>query len=169
MSVQNTETPFPVIDADPHFNRVLRYFRPSDYAAFAGLTVAAPAGFLAWQKLNPVGGSGRNVRTQLGIMTVLGAFGGFLYAYQQSSLRFMGWKENAAEVEKDFKELSQRAKEGKPLYGESMLPQYIQDSLARYSKNAALVFDSIPFFNFVNHQNHGVDTSKYYEGASKAE
>lgn len=52
----------------------------------------------------------------------------------------MGWKENAAEVEKDFKELSQRAKEGKPLYGESMLPQYIQDSLARYSKNAALVF-----------------------------
>lgn len=113
MSVQNTETPFPVIDADPHFNRVLRYFRPSDYAAFAGLTVAAPAGFLAWrkcqhsmclyihlfaeekranfslEKLNPVGGSGRNVRAQLGIMTVLGAFGGFLYAYQQSSCKLL--------------------------------------------------------------------------------
>jgi hypothetical protein len=33
----------PLVDADPHFNRVVRYFRPADYGIWAAGTVAAPA------------------------------------------------------------------------------------------------------------------------------
>ena len=42
------ETPYPLIDADPHASRVIRYFRLSDYAAWAGATVAFPAALYAW-------------------------------------------------------------------------------------------------------------------------
>lgn len=42
------ETPYPLIDADPHASRVVRYFRPSDYAAWASATVAFPAALYAW-------------------------------------------------------------------------------------------------------------------------
>jgi hypothetical protein len=43
MPVKDVETPYPVIDKDPHFFRVVRYFRPTDYAAWAVGTAAAPA------------------------------------------------------------------------------------------------------------------------------
>lgn len=33
---------FPLIDSDPHFARVVRYFRPSDYATWAIATAAGP-------------------------------------------------------------------------------------------------------------------------------
>ena len=42
------ETPYPLIDADPHASRVVRYFRPSDYATWAGSTIAFPAAIYAW-------------------------------------------------------------------------------------------------------------------------
>ena len=42
------ETPYPPIDADPHASRVIGYFRPSDYAAWAGTTAAFPAALYAW-------------------------------------------------------------------------------------------------------------------------
>lgn len=41
-------TEHPVIDADPHFNRVVRYMRGSDLVAWGGLTAAAPATLLAY-------------------------------------------------------------------------------------------------------------------------
>lgn len=41
--VNKLNTPYPVVDADPHFNRVIRYFRPADYGVWAAGTVAAPA------------------------------------------------------------------------------------------------------------------------------
>jgi hypothetical protein len=43
MPIKEFDTPYPVIDTDPHFTRVVRYFRPSDYAAWAAGTAAAPA------------------------------------------------------------------------------------------------------------------------------
>jgi len=42
------ETPYPLIDSDPHASRVVRYFRPSDYAAWAGATAAFPSALYFW-------------------------------------------------------------------------------------------------------------------------
>jgi hypothetical protein len=50
MPIKDVETPYPVIDKDPHFFRVVRYFRPSDYAAWAVGTAAAPALMLGFGK-----------------------------------------------------------------------------------------------------------------------
>ncbi|KAF1801795.1 NADH-ubiquinone oxidoreductase subunit [Mucor lusitanicus] len=164
MPVKEFNTPYPVIDSDPHFSRVVRYMRPSDYAAWAAGTAAAPALLLGMEKMDPAGPL-RNLRLPLRIATVVGAFGGFLYAYQTSSLRFWGWTENSAEVAKDQAELSQLAKEGKALYGESYMPEHVQDASARNSRYSQLKFGAIPWFNFANHNNHGVDTSKYSESS----
>ncbi|CDS08338.1 hypothetical protein LRAMOSA02286 [Lichtheimia ramosa] len=160
MPVQQIQTPYPVIDTDPKFTRVVRYFRPSDYAAWAVGTAVAPAAIYGFERVNPVG-VGRSLRIPLRIATLFGAFGGFLYAYQNSSLRFWGWSENAAEVAKDQEEMKQLIKEGKPLYGESSMPEHIQEMSARNSRFAQLKFSAIPWFNFANHNSHGVDTSKY--------
>ena len=46
------ETPFPLIDADPHAGRVIRYMRPSDYAVWAGATGAFPAALYFWGAFN---------------------------------------------------------------------------------------------------------------------
>lgn len=43
-AIKQLDTPYPTIDADPHFSRVVRSFRNSDYAAWAGLTGAFPFG-----------------------------------------------------------------------------------------------------------------------------
>ncbi len=47
------QTPYPVIDIDPHASRVIRYFRASDYATWAGVTAAFPAVLTAWGILIP--------------------------------------------------------------------------------------------------------------------
>ena len=46
------KTPYPLIDADPHFSRVVRYFRPSDYATWAAATGAFPAALYLWSTHN---------------------------------------------------------------------------------------------------------------------
>lgn len=43
MPVQDVPQPYPLIDADPHAGRVIRYMRGSDYGLWAGATVAGPA------------------------------------------------------------------------------------------------------------------------------
>lgn len=96
------------------------------------------------------------LRPTLKLATWLGFAGGFLLAYQTSSrpsrlssqsspsselitsvvvptVRLWGWEENAREIEMDKKELGQLAKEGKPLYGETDLPEYIQGVAHRNS------------------------------------
>jgi len=55
-------------------------------------------------------------------------------------VRFWGWTENEREVVKDKQEMEQRLKDGKPLYGDSMMPQHIQDESARNSRFAQLKF-----------------------------
>lgn len=42
MPIKDTVTPFPLIDADPHAARVVRYMRPSDYAVWASAAAAGP-------------------------------------------------------------------------------------------------------------------------------
>lgn len=40
--INDLATPYPLVDADPHAGRVIRYMRPSDYVLWAGATAAAP-------------------------------------------------------------------------------------------------------------------------------
>ena len=42
------ETPYPLIDIDPHASRVMRYMRPSDYAVWAAATAAFPGALYLW-------------------------------------------------------------------------------------------------------------------------
>ena len=55
-------------------------------------------------------------------------------------MRFWGWIENKREEEKDLEELSQRAREGKALYGESPQPEWVQAAAARNSQWSQLKF-----------------------------
>ncbi|KAJ3889398.1 NADH-ubiquinone oxidoreductase complex I, 21 kDa subunit-domain-containing protein, partial [Lentinula edodes] len=104
-------TPYPVIDIDPHFTRVVRYFRASDYATWGATTVGVPGALLAWEILDPNGlkinritlspgeklpagriamGNAiqivtRRMVTGMRVAAFLGACGGFLLAYQNCS------------------------------------------------------------------------------------
>ncbi|KAL1924867.1 uncharacterized protein VTP21DRAFT_4521 [Calcarisporiella thermophila] len=153
-------TPYPVIDTDPHISRVVRYFRPSDYAAWGVGTAAFPALLYGMDQVNPTRAP-RGLGTALKLATFFGAVGGFMFAYQRSSKRFWGWSENEREVQLDKEEMEQRLKEGKPLYGESHLSPYMQGVSSRTSKYSALKLHAVPWFNTTNHESHGVDTSKY--------
>lgn len=156
-------TPFPVIDTDPHFFRVVRYTRLSDWLYAAGLTAGFPALMTAWERSEPSipKGNRHAMGALLRTSWTLGAAGGLLYAYNRSQQRFWGWTENEREQQKDLAELSARAREGKPIYGESELSPYMQGVAARNSTFSGLAAGLFPWFNLVNHNQHGVDTSKY--------
>jgi len=116
----------------------------------------------------------KGLRPTLKLATWLGFAGGFLLAYQTSSRAFLahscrqshtilkliedhrectvrlwGWKENAREIEMDKKELGQLAKDGKPLYGETDLPEYIQGVAHRNSMWSQVSFESIVHSRFL--------------------
>ncbi|EIM23598.1 hypothetical protein E3Q22_00972 [Wallemia mellicola] len=153
---------YPLIDIDPHFSRVVRFFRVSDYAAWAALSAGTPALYYAWEQINPTNAI-KSTKVKLAVPTTLGVLGGFLLAYQRSSFRFFGWTENQEEQEKDMLELSQRAKDGKAIYGDTQLTPYLQGVAHRNSAFSQLKLATIPWFNFANHSHHGVDTQKYSE------
>lgn len=75
--------------------------------------------------------------------------------------------ENKREIDMDMKEMVGRVKKGLPLYGESTLTPAMQGVAARQSRYSALFMATIPWFNFVNHGQHGVDTAKYYQQAER--
>ncbi|KAH9169913.1 NADH-ubiquinone oxidoreductase complex I, 21 kDa subunit-domain-containing protein [Lactarius sanguifluus] len=152
------QSPYPLIDADPHFSRVVRYMRPSDYAVWAGATAAFPSALYFWEMADS---TKSRLRPALRLGGAFGFIGGFLLAYQRSSFRFWGWSENKHEEEKDFAELSQLAREGKPLYGESPQPLWVQNAAYSNSAFSQLKFSVFPMFNFVNHPHHGTDPAKY--------
>ncbi|KAG5943389.1 hypothetical protein E4U59_000433 [Claviceps monticola] len=158
---------YPLIDNDPHFKRVVGYARTSDYIAGGLAASFAPCALLVAEKFAPSnvgkGGFAPIMRLTGGI----GVIGGFLYFYQRSSLRFYGMSENAREVEMDMREMVDRVKAGKSLYGESQLTPHMQGVAARQSRYSALAMGLIPWFNFVNHSQHGVDTAKYYQQAER--
>lgn len=83
------------------------------------------------------------------------------------AVRFYGATENAREIEMDMREMVAKVKAGQPLYGESVLSPHLQGVAARQSRYSALFISTIPWFNFVNHNQHGVDTAKYYQQAER--
>ena len=60
-----------------------------------------------------------------------------------------------------------KVKSGQSLHGESSLSPYLQGVAHRQSRYSALMFSALPWFNFVNHDQHGVDTAKYYQQAER--
>ncbi|KAF9437114.1 hypothetical protein BGZ76_001944 [Entomortierella beljakovae] len=158
-SEQYIRTEYPLIDSDPHFNRVVRYMRGSDYVAWGGLTAAAPGILLALERIRPAAGP-KGINFALGLATSFGFMGGFLYSYQKSSLRFWGWEENAREVALNRTEMDERAAKGLPAYGEPTLDEAAQGVAARGSKYAAIQFAAIPWFNTTNHKYHVSEEAK---------
>ncbi|KAI0130307.1 NADH-ubiquinone oxidoreductase 21 kDa subunit [Xylariales sp. AK1849] len=160
-------TDFPLIDNDPHFKRVIGYARSSDYAHGVAAAAAGPGLLYTMEKFAPSyvgrGGFAQAMR----LCGTIGAIGGFLYFYQRSTLRFYGMSENAREIDLDMKEMVGKVKAGEPLYGESRLTPHLQGVAARQSRYSALFMYGIPWFNFVNHSQHGVDTAKYYREAER--
>ncbi|KAJ3484096.1 hypothetical protein NLG97_g7145 [Lecanicillium saksenae] len=161
------QTDYPLIDNDPHFKRVVGYARKEDYIA-GGLAAAfAPAALYTLEKFAPShvgrGGFAKAMR----LAGFVGLTGGFLYFYQRSALRFYGATENSREIEMDMREMVDKVKAGQPLYGESKLSPYLQGVAARQSRYSALFMATVPWFNFVNHDQHGVDTAKYYQQAER--
>ena len=82
-------------------------------------------------------------------------------------MRFYGVTENAREVARDERELTDRVKAGLPLYGRTELTDYMQGVAARNSRYTGVFLHVVPMFNFVNHDQHGVDTAKYYRNAER--
>ncbi|KZF22701.1 hypothetical protein L228DRAFT_134217 [Xylona heveae TC161] len=160
-------TDYPLIDSDPHFKRVLRYARPSDYAVGAATFAFGPALMLLWEKISPsyVGRGGFAPIMRLTCAVSAGA--GFLIHYQRSILRFYGFTENKREVDMDMREMVDKVKKGEPLYGTSTLSPYMQGAASRNSRYSGLFLHVLPWFNFVNHDQHGVDTAKYYQQAER--
>ncbi|KAF4960551.1 hypothetical protein FGADI_865 [Fusarium gaditjirri] len=161
------QTEYPLIDNDPHFKRVVGYARTSDYIAGTVAAAFAPAALYALEKFAPShvgkGGFPKAMRLAGGV----GLLGGFLYFYQRSALRFYGATENAREIEMDMREMVDKVKKGEPLYGVSRLSPHLQGVAARQSRYSALFLSTVPWFNFVNHNQHGVDTAKYYQQAER--
>ncbi|KAJ7850053.1 NADH-ubiquinone oxidoreductase complex I, 21 kDa subunit-domain-containing protein, partial [Mycena olivaceomarginata] len=151
-------TKYPPIDADPHASRVIRYMRPSDYGTWAAYTAGTPAAFWAWERIDR---TGFRMRPLYYVGAWLGFSAGFLIAYSRSSMRFWGWTENAREEARDVAELSQLAREGKPLYGESSQPLWVQGAAHRNSQYSQLKFSLFPMLNLVHHPFHGTDPAKY--------
>ncbi|KAI4155243.1 MAG: hypothetical protein L6R39_001276 [Caloplaca ligustica] len=157
------DTEYPLIDSDPHFKRVCRYARRSDYAVGATAAAAAPAFMLLWERLSPsyVGKGG--FAPIMRLVSVIGITGGFLEFY----IRFYGFTENQREREMDMREMVDKVKRNEPLYGTSSLTPYMQGVASRNSRYAGVFLHVVPWFNFVNHNQHGVDTAKYYQQAER--
>jgi len=66
-----------------------------------------------------------------------------------------------------MREMVDKVKKGEPLYGVSTLTPYMQGVASRNSRYTGIWLHVIPWFNFVNHNQHGVDTAKYYQQAEK--
>jgi hypothetical protein len=154
---------YPLIDNDPHFLRVLRYARLSDYMTVAIGTAVLPAAWLfltRTSRANP-GTSRRDMRALYRSSILLGFCGGFLIAYQNVCKRFLGFVDNKREYDMDIKEMKGKIARGEPLYGVSSLSPRLQTVAARNSRNSSFTFHILPWFNFVNHPDHGVDSSRY--------
>ncbi|KAL0265149.1 hypothetical protein SLS55_001109 [Diplodia seriata] len=158
---------YPLIDSDPHFKRVIGYARPSDYGTGAATAAAGPALLAVVERVSPSyvgrGGFPPIMRLTVGI----GAVAGFLTVYNRSIYRFYGVTENRREIEMDMREMVDKVKAGQPLYGESGMSEHLQGVASRNSRYSAVFNHLIPWFNFANHNQHGVDTAKYYQQAER--
>ena len=87
--------------------------------------------------------------------------------FSRSQNRFYGFSENRREVEMDMREMTDKVKKGQPLYGVSSMTEYMQGVASRQSRYSGVFLHVMPWFNFVNHGQHGVDTAKYYRNAER--
>ncbi|KAI9726204.1 MAG: hypothetical protein M1828_001877 [Chrysothrix sp. TS-e1954] len=161
------KTDFPLIDNDPHIFRACSYMRNSDYAKGAALATLPPGMYWLMERVSPMylgrGGFSSGMR----LCSAIGLMGGFIFAYQNSCLRLYGCTENTREVARDMREMTDKVKRGEPLYGKSDVSEYMQGVASRNSRYTAFFIHVIPMFNFVNHNQHGVDTAKYYRQAER--
>ncbi|MAC26040.1 MAG: hypothetical protein CMH59_06125, partial [Myxococcales bacterium] len=164
---KQVNTDYPLIDNDPHFMRVLKYARTSDYITGAAAAAFGPAAILTLEKFAPSHVGKGGLPKILRLAGGLGITAGFLIYYQRSAMRFYGATENRREMEMDMREMVDKVKRGEPLYGESQLTPHMQGVAARQSRYSSLFMGVLPWFNFVNHGQHGVDTAKYYQQAER--
>ncbi|EEQ29991.1 NADH-ubiquinone oxidoreductase 21 kDa subunit [Microsporum canis CBS 113480] len=129
----------------PHVRRVFGYARTSDYIMGAGVSVVSPLLFGIMDRVQPAASGAINF----------------------ARYRFYGLTENSREEEMDMREMVDKIKKGEPLYGTSVLSPYMQGVAARNSRYTSLFIHVIPWFNVVNHNQHGVDTAKYYRQAER--
>ncbi|SLM40352.1 NADH-ubiquinone oxidoreductase, 21kDa subunit, N-terminal [Lasallia pustulata] len=160
-------TEFPLIDSDPHFKRVIRYARPLDYGVGAATFAFGPGLMLLWERIAPsyVGRGG--FAPIMRLTCVISAAAAFIKFYNRSILRFYGWEENKRELEMDMREMVDKVKKGEPLYGKSSMTPYMQGVASRNSRYTGIWLHLVPWFNFVNHEQHGIDTAKYYQQAER--
>ncbi|KAK1063170.1 hypothetical protein LTR33_012347 [Friedmanniomyces endolithicus] len=160
-------TDYPLIDSDPHFRRVLAYARPADYTASALLASFPPLAMLLMERISPSEVGRGGFAPIMRLSTSIGFVSGFLLLYSRSQNRFYGFSENRREIERDMKEMTARVRKGEPLYGVSGLTEYMQGVASRQSRYSGVFLHVMPWFNFVNHGQHGVDTAKYYRNAER--
>jgi hypothetical protein len=160
-------TDYPLIDSDPHLRRVFGYARSSDYAVAGAAASVSPIAFWVMERVSPshVGRGGFSPVMRLA--TAVGLLGGLHVLYQRSCQRFYGFTENTREVEMDMREMVDKVKKGEPLYGTSQVSSYLQGVAARNSRYSQLFIHVLPWINLVNHDQHGVDTAKYYQQAER--
>jgi predicted sugar kinase len=68
-----------------HFNRVIGYMRPYDYALGAGVASMGPILFHLMEKMHPSHSGAKALKTNYRFVAFLGITAGFLRAYMESS------------------------------------------------------------------------------------
>ncbi|KAK4570239.1 hypothetical protein LTR86_002319 [Recurvomyces mirabilis] len=158
---------YPLIDSDPHFRRVLSYARPSDYLSGTIFAAFPPTAMLLMERISPSEVGRGGFSSIMRLSTGLGLVSGFYLLFSRSQNRLYGFSENRREIEMDMREMTDRVKKGQPLYGESTMTEYMQGVASRQSRYSGVFLHVMPWFNFVNHGQHGVDTAKYYRNAER--
>lgn len=122
---------------------------------------------LWWEKISPSEVGKGGFASIMRLSGALSVSAGFLYFYSRSVNRFYGFTENRREIDMDMREMTDRVKRGEPLYGKTRLTEYMQGAASRQSRYSGVFIHVMPWFNFVNHNQHGVDTAKYYQNAER--
>ena len=131
------------------------------------MAAAGPSLMLWWERVSPSEVSKPGFASIMRLSGAISVTAGFLMMYSRSINRFYGFTENRRELEMDMREMTDRVKRGEPLYGVSTMTEYMQGVASRQSRYSGIFIHVMPWFNFVNHAHHGVDTSKYYRQAER--
>ena len=122
---------------------------------------------LWWERISPSEVTRPGFASIMRLSGITGVIAGFLHLYSRSQMRFYGFTENRREIEMDMREMTDKVKKGEPLYGVSSMTEYMQGVASRQSRYSGVFLHVLPWFNFVNHNQHGVDTAKYYQNAER--
>ncbi|MCJ1251778.1 hypothetical protein MMC30_009016 [Trapelia coarctata] len=84
------DTPYPLIDNDPHIKRVIRYARPSDYAAGTAIGLFGPGMMLLWNQISPSHVGKGGFASIMRLSGAIGVVAAFIYTTERSTSEFMG-------------------------------------------------------------------------------